>query len=150
MGLVGFPCLWHATHAHTIMHATHAHSQLRQLIPFPSPLVLNHARGRRHCETPSKSTKRHNTKTVQAKPSKHNEQHDATKNKKPTVDGRKFATSMTRRTTRSRNKQSTNKQMCQTPVPPKFNVGMRVEESALRSLRVSSDLTLRPFSATQH
>ena len=37
-----------------------------------------------------------------------------------------------------------------TPVPPNFNVGMCLKESVLRSLRVSSELTLRPIYATQH
>ena len=36
------------------------------------------------------------------------------------------------------------------PRAPKFNVGMCMKESVLRSLRVSSTLTLRQFDATQH
>ena len=36
------------------------------------------------------------------------------------------------------------------PVPPQFNVGVRVTESVLGNLRVLSTLTLRPFYATQH
>ena len=65
-------------------------------------------------------------------------------------DGIKFATSTTCKTTMSQNKRNTNKQMFQTPCPEQFNVGMRVKESVLRSLRVSSTLTLRPLDATQH
>ena len=81
---------------------------------------------------------------------KRNAQQDAMKNNKPTVDGIKFATSMKWQTSMSHNNRHTDKTMFRTPVPPKFNVGMCMQDSVLRNLRASSTLTLRPLYATQH
>ena len=96
-------------------------------------LTPRHPRGGRHCWTPAKSTNRHNTKASRAESTKQNAQQDAMKHNKPTVDGIKFATSITCQTSMSHNNRNTHKQMFRTPVTQKLNVGMCVKESVLRN-----------------
>ena len=76
-------------------------------------LIRRHARSGR-----PKNANRHNAETVPANSTKQNVQQDATKNKTPTVDGIKFATSMKRQTTTPHDKPNANKEMGRTPVPP--------------------------------
>ena len=82
-------------------------------------LIPRHARSGRHCQTPAKITTRHNTETIRAKSTKRHAQQDAMKNKTPTVDGKKSATSMKWQTSISDNNRDTNKQLFRTPVPNK-------------------------------
>ena len=70
------------------------------------------------------------------------------KKRKPTADGIKIATSTKWKNNNVTQQMKHGQANVSAPVPPKFNVGMRVKESVLRSLRVSSTLTLRPLYAT--
>ena len=77
-------------------------------------------------------------------------QHDSDDNKSATVDGRKFATATTRLECVDHAANDANASVDSKPLAPKYNVGIRLLQSALRNLRVSHDPPLSPTSLTQH
>ena len=66
-------------------------------------------------------------------------QNDTDDNKSATVDGRKFATATTCLACVAHATNNANATVDSKPLAPKYNVGTRLLQSALRNLRVSRD-----------